>query len=258
LKLRLRAVTLLALIPALAPAASYAQNTSFATSVHLLVGQSPVRVTLATGSADRFYDAPVVANRSYCAEATASETEVGDADPVLALYRADTTTPLGQESGHLEPKGATASRVCFIAPATETIFVKLSPETPAFENREYSLRLVETTLWTDWFFVGGDYSSYTLLRNTTSGPVSVDIRWRSVAGGQAGALLGQLIVPNGVFFVDARTAMSCPFPAACPAVAGSVEVAHAASPEAIVGSQTTLSVGTGLSFDAIFFQRRPW
>jgi hypothetical protein len=37
-----------------------------------------------------------------------------------------------------------------------------------------------------------------------------------------------------------------------------VQVAHNASPEAIVGSQTTLTTSSGLSFDTILFQRRPW
>ena len=66
---------LLALV-ALLPAPARAQNTSFGAAVHLLVGQAPVRVTLTSGAtATRYYDAQVVTNRSYCAEATASETE---------------------------------------------------------------------------------------------------------------------------------------------------------------------------------------
>ena len=63
---------------------------------------------------------------------------------------------------------------------------------------------------------------------------------------------------DAVLFIDARTAMGCPFPAACPAFAGSVQIAHSGSPEAIVGSQTTLSTSTGLSFDTLFFQRHAW
>ena len=47
---------------------AHSQNTTFATSVHLAIGQT-IRVLLASGSADRFYDAPIVQNRSYCVEA---------------------------------------------------------------------------------------------------------------------------------------------------------------------------------------------
>ena len=55
---------LLAGLAAMVPSAAQAQNTTFGTAVHLLVGQTPVRVTLATGTPDHFYDAPVVAGRS--------------------------------------------------------------------------------------------------------------------------------------------------------------------------------------------------
>jgi hypothetical protein len=240
------------------PVVASAQNTTFGTSVHMLAGQPPVRVTLATGSADRYYDAVVVTGRSYCAEATASETELNSTDPALAVFRADQTTPLGTDTGLQEPKGQVAARVCFVAPASETIYIKLSPASAAFENREYAMRFVETTLWANWFFVGGTYSSYTLLRNTTSTSVSSTIVWRADTGAQVGTPANVVIPANGVYYVDARTILSCPYPTVCPALAGSVEVAHTGSPEAIVGSQTTLSGTTGLSFDTIMFQRRAW
>ena len=43
-------------------------------------------------------------------------------------------------------------------------------------------RFVETTLWANWYFVGVDYSSYTLLRNTTNTALTVDIRWVDSSG----------------------------------------------------------------------------
>jgi hypothetical protein len=242
---------------ALLSVSAHAQNTSFGTAVHLLVGQSPMRVTLPVATPDRFYDAPVVANRSYCAEATGSESELNTTDPTLTIFAADQSTPLGIESGNLEPKGLTASRVCFIAPATETIYIRISP-VAGFENREYSLRFLESTLWTNWWFVGSDYSSYTIMRNTTNAPVTVNLRWRGLNGTEVGTQLGQVIPANGTVFYNARDVMSCPFPTPCVNAAGSVEIAHTASPEAIVGSQTTLASSTGLSFDTLLFQRRAW
>lgn len=243
------------------PLSAWAQNTSPATAVHLLVGQTPMVVTLPTATPDRYYDASVVATRSYCAEATAAETETGQTDPVLVVYLdSGGTTPIGADTGTTtEPKGLTAARVCFIAPATQTVYIKLSPAVGA-EDLAYSLRFVETTLWANWFFVGGDYSSYTLLRNTTNTAVTVDLRWRSDAGPLVATRLAQTIPANGVLYIDARAAgvLSCPFPMTCTTLAGSVEVAHTASPEAIVGSQTTLASSSGLSFDTLLFQRRAW
>ena len=235
-----------------------AQNTTFTNSVHIVAGQPAMRVTLATGSAERFYDVKVQAGRSYCAEATGSETEVNATDPALAVYRQDKATTVGSDTGGQEPRGQVAARVCFIAEATETVYIKLSPETAAFENREYAVRFVETTLWANWFFVGGDYSSYVLLRNTTSSPVAVRIVLRGDTGAQTGQTTDVVIAANGIYYQDARQLLGCPNPTVCSTIAGSVEVAHAASPQAIIGSQTTLSSTTGLSFDTIFFQRKPW
>jgi hypothetical protein len=233
---------------------SWAQNTTFGNAVHLLVGQTAVRVTPATIAENRFYDAPVVLNRSYCAEATPSETELNPAVPTLAVFRLDQSTPLGTESSDREPKGLAASRVCFVAPATETIFIRLSSSSDA---REYSLRFLETTLWTNWFFVGSDYRSYTLLRNTTNQPIIVDLRWRDGVGGEVVSLLNQTLAGNGIVYIDARMPLGCSM-TVCATLNGSVEVAHTGSPEAIVGSQTTLSATTGLSFDTLLFQRRTW
>lgn len=241
----------------LAPNLVMAQNATFGTSVHLLVGQTPSRISLPTGSSTRYYDAPVTAKHSYCAEATSSDTELNDANPSITVYRADQSTVLGVESAQNEPRGAGASRVCFIAPATETAYVEIAPASAAYENREYALRFVETTLWTNWFFTGGDYSSYTLLRNTTNATVTVDLLWRNEGGAIVATHPGLAVPANGVLCLDARLALSCAG-TVCSTMAGSVEAAHNASPEAIVGSQTTLSGSTGLSFDTLLFQRRAW
>ena len=42
------------------------------------------------------------------------------------------------------------------------------------------------------------------------------------------------------------------------ATAGSVEVSHDGEPQALIGSQTTLSVPAGLSFDTVMFERKRW
>ena len=238
------------------PAAAQVANNSFATSVHMLVGQTPMRTTLPNGQV-AFYDAPVVAGRSYCAEATASETESQQTQADLLIFHNNQTSLATTEGRGLEPKGATASRMCFIATTSETIFIELTNN--AAGSAEYSVRFIETTLWSNWFFVGGDYSSFSLIRNTTNAAITIQLRWFSEAGVEtAGSPKTQVVPANGVVFLDARATMGCGYPVTCPVVTGSVQMAHPASPQALVGSQTTLSSSTGLSFDTIFFQRRPW
>jgi hypothetical protein len=239
------------------PASAQVANNDFTTSVHILVGQTPMRTTLANGE-NAFYDAPVVATRSYCAEATASETESQQTQADLVIFHNNHSTLTTTEGRNLEPKGATASRMCFIAATSETIFIRLTNN--AAGSAEYSVRFVETTLWSNWFFTGGDYSSYSLIRNTTNAAITIELRWFSEAGveAQQSGQVTQTVPANGVVFIDARAAMGCRLPMVCTVVTGSVQMAHPASPQALVGSQTTLSSSTGLSFDTIFFQRRPW
>jgi hypothetical protein len=138
--------------------------------------------------------------------------------------------------------------MCFTAPATEPAVVQV---THAFRTpRTYRLRIVETTLWADWFYIGGGYSSFTLLRNTTAAPVTATLTWRADTGAIAGTLT-VTIPARGMVSYDARTASGG-------ATGGSVDVAHDGEPEALAGSQTTLSATTGLSFDTPLFQRAPW
>jgi hypothetical protein len=171
---------------------------------------------------------------------TPDATAVTGATPALMAHRADGTTALDSSAG-------TAAR-CFIAPADETALLHVTQADGA--SRSYRLTVVETTLWADWFFIGGDYASYTMLRNTTAAPVAATITWRSLAGDVIGAEMVTLPA-SGVIFRDAREATSGGTPA------GSVEIAHSGEPQALAGSQTTLSATTGLSFDTVLAQRRP-
>lgn len=247
---------------AVLPLAAWAQNTTSVTSVHLLVGQPPMVVTLPTATPDRYYDATVVAGRSYCAEATGAETEVNQTDPVLALLHTDGTTALAGvvDTGNREPAGQTAARMCFIAGTTETVYIKISPFNSSFANLAYAVRFVETTLWANWYFVAGDYSSFALVRNTTNAAVTATFAWRDTNGAQVtGSPVTRTVPADGIVFINVREVLGC-VGTPCPSAQsiGSVEVAHNGSPEAIVGSATTLAVTTGLSFDTIFFQRRAW
>ena len=56
------------------------------------------------------------------------------------------------------------------------------------------------------------------------------------------------IPPGGVSYIDARAT-------AVGATTGSVDIAYDGEPDALVGSQTTLSATTGLSFDTVTMHR---
>jgi len=141
------------------------------------------------------------------------------------------------------------SRACFVAPVSAPVFIVVG----AFV-RPVSLtaRVVETTLFSNWFFTGGDYSAFTLLRNTTNAAANYTVNWRSGAGAIVATSSGSLPA-NGSVFMNART-----FPALVATVSGTVEVVHNGSPDALVASSTIMSPSTGLSFDAPFMKRAAW
>ena len=195
------------------------------------------RFDLAGAAAQNWSAIDTVAGRSYCAELAPAPDAQTSAAPTLSAIRADASTMLA----------IGARRVCFVAPATETVLLEVTQTDPAL--RSHLLLAIETTLWTNWFFIGGDYSSYTLLRNTSDAAVQVTITWRADTGAGVGSE-SIVLPPGGVVFRNAREKTDGS------AFAGSIEIAHDGDPTALVSSQTTLSATTGLSFDSIARPRR--
>ena len=222
----------------------------------LMVGTG-LRFSL-VGELEQWASTQAVAGRSYCAAAVADRTAVSSQPYGAGIslqfvaFRGDGTTVLSSDTG------VGFGGACFVAPATETLFFKVK-QTDAV-TRQYQLRTVETTLWANWFFVAGDYSSFTLLRNTGAaadfGQINATITWRDASGAvaTAGTLpnpFNVIIKPGGTVFANARDHVD-----ASTVTAGSVEVAYDNVPQGLVGSQTTLSGTTGLSFDTLMMSRQ--
>lgn len=214
--------------------------------------------TLNAGTPARYYVFRAVAGRSYCAEmVTTAETSVV-ADSSMAIYRQSQAIAVSNDntteeplSGANAPAGGGLSRACYIAPASESLYVFVSQPNPA-STIQWQARLVETTLFSNWFFVAGDYSAFTLIRNTTSSVLNYTVNWRNGAGTIV-ATSNDSLNGNAGIFLDARS-----FPLAIASVSGTVEIVHNSSPDALVASTTVLSGTTGLSFDVPFVRRQPW
>jgi len=180
----------------------------------------------------------VVEGRSYCAAVAPDRMEMNRASPSLVVFRGYPSTVLAMASG--SDMGA-----CFVAPATETVLFKAKQSDTS--ARTYRVTVLETTLWANWFYNGASYASYTLLRNTSTNTIRGRITWRDDTGGNR-AFLPITLPPGGIAFrVPNFTGI----------LLGSVEVAHDGPPQGLVGSQTTLSPVTGLSFDTLLMSRKP-
>lgn len=136
-----------------------------------------------------------------------------------------------------------------MAPAGEVAFIKVHALVGSFNVR---VGVVETTLFSNWFFLGGDYSAFTLLRNTTTSTVSYTLNWRNGAGAIVATASGSL-TGNASIAINARS-----FAGAVTAGSGAVEIAHNASAGALAATTTVLSGTTGLSFDTVFIARPTW
>jgi hypothetical protein len=246
---------LIALLGGLCLVASFAQgdNTTSGTAVRLTIGQIPVYFNLVDNAAQKWYDIQPRPGRSYCVGMTSAEFETNQGDSVLTVLRSDGTTVVtSNDDIFTEPDADLQSRTCFIWPAAagNQGFIKATQLTNAI--RYYHLRIVETTMFCPWFFIAGDYNAFTLIRNTTDTSVSATVNWRNSAGAIVGTTNvaipanGDLALNAATFFSGATTAN------------GSVEIVHDASEQALVASTTTLSATTGLGFDAMFEQRKPW
>jgi hypothetical protein len=138
--------------------------------------------------------------------------------------------------------------------ADTAVFIAVEPE---LLDSSFRLRVEETTLLSNWFFVGGDYAAFTLLRNTTSsfGPgaptlgIHYRINWRNGFGTIIASTAGML-PPNSGVYKNGRD-----YPAVLAAVSGTVEIIHDGPADAIVASTTVMSPSTGLSFGAPFIRR---
>jgi hypothetical protein len=251
-------------VAALVPGATAAQNVDAQSAQNVMVGQQPWSFTLSDAVPGRWYVFTARAGRSYCIEMTAEAWNTGSngpSDTFVIVYEADGTTmitsnddtqeePFSGENRNVPGGGKGLSRACFVAPATASVPFRVYTPDPSAAS--YTARVVETTLFSNWFFVGGDYSAFTLIRNTTSSSVTYKVNWRDASGAIVGTANGT-VAADGSAVLNARSV-----PAAVTAGAGTVEIVHTASPDAIVASTTVLSATTGLSFDAPFSKRVPW
>ena len=236
--------------------AAFGQNTTATGAINLTIGQTFHESTVDATNTQRWFLIAPIPGRSYCAEAVMGHTQDvfdGANDPSLSIIAADTTTVIASNDdvGFAEPGGRFNSRACWSPTAAEHEYVKVVSHGSTISTT-YAIRVVETTLFSNWFFLGGDYSAFTLIRNTTNVSVSYTVNWRNAAGTIIGTVNGTLAA-NGSTFLNARDQAG-----ALAAVSGTVEIAHTGSMDAIMATTTVLSATTGLSFDTFFVKRTAW
>lgn len=239
----------------LVPGELLAQNVSAGTAAHLTIGQKAVVQPLANNTSQGWFTVQPRAGRSYCASATFSHMSallsgMTQGDPVVTVFQGDGTTVAAfNDDLATEPDAFLQSRTCGIWIAGSSGYVRVTQNSNA--PNAYDVRVVETTMFCPWFYIGGDYSAFTTIRNTTDSSVNLTVNWRNSAGTIVATFNGAL-AGNANGALDGRSFVN---PAVVPS--GSVEIAHDGSEDALKANTTTISGSTGISFDAPCEQRRP-
>ena len=233
-----------------------ADNTTVGTAYWLAVGGPPAEATVSpTGPVDRWYKTGyIMPGRSYCVQ-----TQRGacfDTSPAggvsVELYESDGVSMWAFPKTDMapftsEPPAGPLGRLCFKqAHGVLVVFIKVSG------SGNVRVQVVETTLFSNWFFLGGDYNAFTMLRNTTGDPLPYTVTWRSAAGASVATQSGTL-PGNGGTIINART-----LPGALAAMSGTVDIVHSGLPGAMVATTTVISATTGLGFDTVFAPRPTW
>ncbi len=237
------------------PCSAWAQNTTSGGAYSITPSGGSVQDFLSNTFTERWYKYQTVAGRSYCVETQAGDVNIigftvpGSLDTFVTVIGPNGVTVLtSNDDAPSEPLPFFLSRACFIANATQTTFVKVT-RVNSGEDFAFSLRVSDTTLFSNWFFVGSDYSAFTLIRNTTFTSLPYTVNWRNSAGTIV-ATTSSTLLGNGSIAIDARAQAG-----ALAAGSGTVEIVHTGSPDAIEATTTVLSGTTGLSFDAKFLRR---
>ena len=107
----------------------------------------------------------------------------------------------------------------------------------------------ETTLFSPWFSTGSGFEAFHQIHNNTEQPVTVTLRGYNSAGVLAGTEVTFVVPPNATVFKTAGGDQ------ATGAANGGTVLTHNGAVGAISGNTTTLSGGSGLSFDSPFTPR---
>jgi hypothetical protein len=243
------------------PSRADADNTACTGAIYIVPDGSLHPGTLAAGSTERrWFTFQAKGNRSYAITlenmTPLDETNILDLRTFSdcnnsVLPNTASTWDFEPPTGALITRG---DRRSFMTTADTAVYIAIEP---ALLASSFRIHVEETTLLSNWFFVGGDYFAFTVLRNTTSslGPAApvlglhYRINWRNGFGTIIASTAGML-PPNSSVYKNGRD-----YPAVLAALSGTVEIVHDGPADAIVASTTVMSPTTGLSFDAPFIRR---
>jgi hypothetical protein len=250
-------LTALSAVGVFNPPVAQADNTTCANADFLFLGERAAYSIGVGGSL--YFKIRVSARRSYSVMAWAPFEDVSEGTAMLNANlfsdSACTTVAPGSTNAdhepYLTPDNHGGDVDSIIATTDGTVFIRLDNSNFSAAYTAHVL-VVETTLFSPWWFTGGTNQAYVELRNnmsaTTDGTVTLYASDGNVCGTSNFTIPGN---GNAALLVNAIGTCAG-------AVSGSAQIAFQGTPSGMAANITTLDVPNGTSFDAPFTPRMVW
>ncbi len=197
----------------------------------------------------------------------AANTADVEPDSVIELFDACGGVSLGQndDAHNFDPPVAfRASRVNFEAtPANlgpayggqDDVFLEVTGFAGFFSFTS-SVAIVETTLFGQEWFTGGDFDTFIILQNTTDVTQGGTIYLANINDAPPPLITQTFSIPaNSSLAFGTRGILACNFPTDCPVDVGTITVAHTAPPGGLKGYATITSPSSSIPFSYVFQTR---
>jgi uncharacterized repeat protein (TIGR01451 family) len=189
----------------------------------------------------------VMAGRSYCLEVDNGRSDVSIRDTVLSVFHADATTVIATNDNIADEPGAPLlSRSCYIATATEDNLARVTAGAGGTAGG-FRVRVVDTTIFCPWFFSGSGFEAFILIKNTTGTAHSAVVTLLSPGGAAVAPAQTGVAPANGSYNLQVSAAPPVGF--GLTSASGGVLIAHDGPPGSLIANVTSLSFGSGVSFD---------
>jgi len=246
LNVKMRAIVALAALVIL-PATARAENSTIGVAKNILVGSISVDALGAAPADNNWFRYSTVAGRSYCVEVDNGELETSVRDTQVDVIASDTTSPIGSNDDVAdEPAASLLSRFCYISPGGDN-YANVSDGTVGGAAGTFRIRVIDTTLFCPWFFVGNGYESFILVKNTTTASHTATVSLLDPSGAALGTPQTGTLVGNGSF--NLAVSQNSPIGFGLASGNGGVTIAHDGPPGAMIANVTSLNFGLGISFD---------
>ena len=254
--MRRRFVMVLALITFAWATPASAENTTCANADPLIIGSTDLDTLPSSGNI--YFKTRLTAGRSYIfwVYAPFQDTGEGATSVDLTLFTSTTcaAAAAGTDIAEREPldniTGADVDQLA-VKPVSSGTYVLRVNNNVALA---YSIQIVaiETSLFSPWWFVGGNNQSFVTLRNNMDASTSVTLNLYHNNGSICGTETFSLGANDTTF----RRVND--FPTCVTAVFGSATIIFWGSPNGVSANTTTIDAVQGISFDAPFNPRMVW